>query len=209
MKTLIDALNWRYATKKFTHATLNENELDQILEAARLAPTSFGLQPFEILVIEDTLVREDLAAVSMGQRKVAESSHLVVFATYSTFDESQVRNYLNLAESVRGKDHPSLQGMKETLTSFIQTQEPNWLHEWAKRQTYIALGALLCACAIAEVDACPMEGFKTAAYDKILDLESRNLAASVIVAMGRRHPEDSLAGANKIRKPFSELIRKI
>ena len=209
MKTLLDALRWRYATKKFTDETVSDDELQQLLEAARLAPTSFGLQPFEILVVQDRGLRERLASVSMGQRKVVDSSHLLVFATYTKFEQEHVRDFVELAESTRGKNHSSLLGLEKTLTSFIGTQGEDWLKEWAKRQTYIALGTLLCACAMAEIDACPMEGFKPLEYDKILDLDQQNLSTSVIVTVGRRHPEDTLADASKIRKPFSQLIKKI
>ncbi|MEM7281484.1 MAG: NAD(P)H-dependent oxidoreductase [Pseudomonadota bacterium] len=209
IRDLLDALNWRYAVKKFDHRTVDQTTVEDILEAARLAPTSFGLQPFQILLVTDSQTRKALADVSMGQSKVVDSSHLIVFASFTEFHQVRLQEYLRHAQQVRGEQDKSLQGMEKTLSKFFQTQSQQWLAAWAKRQTYIAMGTLLCACAMAKVDACPMEGFEAKKYDEILDLKKSGLTAAVIVTLGYRASNDAFASYGKIRKPLTHIVSRI
>ena len=206
---LLKALNWRYAVKKFDSRQLDEKIVEELLEAARLAPTSFGLQPFQILLITDLNIRKALADVAMGQRKVADSSHLVVFASFTKFRQNHIEQFLKLSHRARGETTKSLEATGRTLSKFFQNQSHEWLGAWAKRQTYLALGTLLCACAMSKVDACPMEGFEAEKFDEILDLEEKGLTATVIVAMGYRASDDAFASYGKIRKPYTDIVTRI
>ena len=201
---LIDKLNWRYATKRMNGAKIPQDKLDRILEAIRLAPTSYGFQAFKVFVIENQALREQISPVAYSQPQIKEASHLLVFAAIQNVDAQQADDYVSAIAATRNKTVESLSGMRSMFDGLVAT-ESNFA--WTSRQTYIALGFGLIAAAVEEVDATPMEGFDNAALDKILGLTEQNLGSVSILALGYRDAEnDSLAAAPKVRKSKEQLF---
>ncbi len=197
---LIQQLNWRYATKRMNGAKIAPEKLDKILEAVRLAPTSFGLQPFKVIVVENQALRERIFNEACQQPQIKESSHILVFAAIKNIDDKQVEDYIQLIAETRGLEVESLDGFKAMFGNVIASDE-NKNFIWTARQAYIAFGIGIVAAAMEDVDATPMEGFNADALDKILGLAEQNLSAVNILALGYRdEANDRLAKAPKVRK---------
>ncbi len=207
---LHDALHWRYAVKAFAPGVRDDAALDRALEAARLAPSSFGLQPWRIVLVEDAATRTALAARSYGQRKVETAGHLAVFAILDPVTEAHIDAHVARLAGARGMDAAAQAKQRDRIARTVLTyKDADARRAWACAQCYLGLGVFLAACATEGLDACPMEGFEVAAYDDILGLADAGLAAVVAVALGRRAADDPEAAEGKLRPPASELIRRV
>ncbi|MCH2042668.1 MAG: NAD(P)H-dependent oxidoreductase [Saprospiraceae bacterium] len=206
MSNLLDALNWRYAIKKFdANKKVDPATVDQLLEAVRLAATSYGLQPFQILHIKDADLRAKLRGASWNQSQITDASDMFVFCPYAEFKEEHITEYVKLIMATRGVDREVLAGFEGMMKGLLQSPK-EVLAQWSAKQAYIAMGHLLVAAADAQVDTCPMEGFEAAQYNEILGLAERNLSAAVVVTIGYRSEEDGLQHAAKVRKPKETLV---
>jgi len=207
---ILSALNWRYATKLFnTEKIVSEEDLNTLLEAARLAPTSQGLQPWKAFVITNKEIREKLKIAAYNQPQLTSASHIIVFASRKTLDEKYIESYLNIVRRIRNQKEEDVAGYKKMLMGSIAGKTQQEMQAWNGRQTYIALGFLLETAAIMNIDACPMEGFDTAKFDSILELEKTDYASVVMVAIGYRAEEDKYARAAKVRRSTEDLFIKI
>lgn len=207
MSQYLENLEWRYATKKFDPArTLTDAQLDELLEAVRLSASSFGLQPYKILVVKDPALRAQLRAAAWDQTQVTDASHLVIFCSYRTIDEAYVDRYVKEIAAQRGIPEEALQGYRDMMVGSVKNRTPEQLADWMKRQSYIALGFLLSAAAQQHVDACPMEGFDPAKADEILGLEAQNLTAATFCPLGFRAADDATASYKKVRFPRETLV---
>jgi nitroreductase len=208
---LLESLRWRYATKSFDPAREIPADLWAVLEECLvLTPSSFGLQPYRFLVVEDRGVREKLLPHAWGQRQVVEASHFVVFAARTEVTEAEIDVFLSHTARVRAKPVESLADYRGMMTGTLLSEgfRPLASH-WTVRQAYIALGNLLTCAALLGVDACPMEGFVPAEFDRILGLTGQGLRSAVACALGYRSPGDKDASAPKVRFPRSQLVRTI
>ena len=197
---LIEKMNWRYATKRMNGKKIPAEKLDKILEAVRLAPTSFGLQPFKVIVIEDQALRERIFNEACQQPQIKESSQILVFAAIKNIDDQQVEDFIQLIADTRGLKVESLNDFKAMFGGIIASDE-NRNFIWTARQAYIAFGIGIVAAAMEDVDATPMEGFNADALDKVLGLTEQNLSAVNILALGYRdEANDHLVNAPKVRK---------
>jgi nitroreductase len=197
---LIEKMNWRYATKRMNGKKIPAEKLDKILEAVRLAPTSFGLQPFKVIVVEDEALREQIYKEACQQPQIKESSQFLVFAAIKNIDDKQVEDFIQLIADTRGLKVESLNDFKAMFGGIVAGDE-NRNFIWTARQAYIAFGIGIVAAAMEDVDATPMEGFNADALDKILGLTEQNLSAVNILALGYRdEANDRLAKAAKVRK---------
>src|ERR1700739_724660 len=178
---LIGQLNWRYATKQFDpQRKISADEWATLEEALVLSPSSFGLQPWKFVVVTDPAVREQLVAVSWGQRQIADASHLVVFAIKKDLSEQDVDTYLSRISEVRGVPRESLGQYREMMVGFIKRLSETERNAWAAKQVYLALGNCLTSAALVGIDACPMEGIDPAKYDEILGLKKHGLNTVVV-----------------------------
>lgn len=203
-------LRWRYATKKFDPARKIAPDLWAKLEqAAVLAPSSYGLQPWKFVVVTDPEVRKKLHPVSWNQAQILDASHLVVFAAKNPPTPADVDRHVARTAAVRGAAPEALDGFKKMMLGSLSRMTPADAHNWAARQCYIALGFFLSACALAGVDACPMEGFQNDRYDDILGLKAKGLASAVIAAAGFRLPDDPAAGLAKSRFDINDVIERV
>jgi len=207
---LIDNLKWRYATKKFDASKkVSSNDIEVLKEAVRLSVSSYGLQLYKVLIIENTEVKEQLKKVSWDQSQITDASHLFVFCNYTTNFDYHVDNYIQLIADEQGVGGEGLKNYGETIKSSIEKKDKAAKKSWAEKQTYLALSNLLAACAELKIDACPMEGFDNHSYNQILGLDELGLNAAVIAPVGYRSAEDSTQYRKKIRKPVKKLFQTI
>lgn len=207
MKNPIEDLKWRYATKKFDATRkLSSEDFDALKQSLALVPTSYGLQPYKVVIVENPQVREELVDASHGQRQVADASHLFVLCAYNSLQQDHVDQYMNRIATIRNVELESLDG----FSNMIKRTSLSWPMEeqqiWAQKQTYIALGQLLHTCANLRIDATPMEGFKTDEVSEILGLEALNLYPTLLIPVGYRHLDDANQHRKKVRKSESELF---
>lgn len=202
------ALNWRYAAKKLNpKKVVSEEKIEIILEAARKAPSSHNFQPWKIIVITDQQLKEKLQSSAAKQEKVGQSSHLIVLAALKKLDQEYIDRLIETTAQEHNKDVSELAGLHKGLSRSLQ-KSPAEFFEFAKQQTFIALGFLLLTAAIEEVDAGPMGGFNPVEVDKILGLDESNYASVVLVALGYRSDEDKYAQLPKVRFNQAEVIER-
>lgn len=210
MESIIKALTWREATKQFDpNKKLTEEQLDTLLEAARLSPSSFGLQPWSFVVVSDPAVRTQLRAASWDQPQITDASQLIVFAAKQPTD-ALVDDYINDIVATRGATVESLEGFSQMMKGSIAAKGGDVAQlEWAKRQAYIALGITLMSAATLGIDACPMEGFDADTYDEILKLKERDLHTAVVLAVGFRDESKAHPEPKKVRFPREQVVVEV
>jgi nitroreductase/dihydropteridine reductase len=204
---LIQSLEWRYASKRMNGTKVPDEKIERILEAIRLAPSSMGLQPYTVLVIEDEELKKKLQPVAMNQPQIVESSHLLVFAAWDNITPEQIEEYIDYTATVRNMPPESLNEFKGMLLNMAanRSQEENF--QWAARQVYIALGTALVAAANEKVDATPMEGFDPAAADELLGLKEKGLRSVSFLPLGYRDTDnDWLVKLPKVRREKEKLF---
>ncbi|WP_204282019.1 nitroreductase family protein [Pontibacter burrus] len=208
--TLINHLNWRYATKRMTGEQVPQEKIDYILEATRLSASSMGLQPYTVLVVEDKELRSKIQKVAYNQPQIAEASHLLIFAAWDKVTEADIDAYMQNIAQVRQVPVESLADFKGSLMNSVVNRTQEQQYEWAARQTYIALGTALAAAAEQGVDATPMEGFTPDALDELLNLKEKGLRSVTLMPIGYRNTEaDFLATAKKVRRDKEQLFVKL
>lgn len=208
---LIERLNWRYAAKKLDPARkVPEEKVSRILEAARLAPTSSGLQPYEILVVTNSALRERIKPVAWNQGQVTDCSHLLVFAAWDDYTPERINSMFDLTNTVRGIKNEGWENYRQTLLAGYPPRGPEVNHEHAARQAYIGMMAAIMAAAFEEVDCTPMEGFDPSAVDEILDLRQRGLRSVLMLPLGYREADkDWLVNLKKVRRPMEQFVTRI
>ncbi len=205
--SLIEKLNWRYATKKFDKTRkLASFQLKELLQAVHLSPASTGVQSYKIIVIEDAAIRAKLQQAAHGQAQIADASQLVVFAAETNLDEQYVEKFIDHVAKIRGIDRANLAGYEQMINGNVKGMTEEQRINWAKKQAYIALGVLLTSAAELGIDACPMEGFSVLQFDEILGLKEKGLTTAVIAAIGFRAEDDAYSKLNKVRKPEEEMF---
>jgi len=207
---LLNHLKWRYATKKFdaTKKVSREN-LDLLKQAVQLSVSSYGLQLYKVLIIEDKAIREKLKPVSWDQQQITDASHLFVFCNYTDVEQAAIDEFIQLTSSVRNVDLQKISGYGDFITTKLDEKSHNEKVSWLERQPYIALSNLLIACAELKIDACPMEGFEPNEYNKILGLKDQGLNAVVIAPIGYRDETDYSKDLPKVRKPVEHLFEEV
>jgi nitroreductase len=203
--SFLDSLNWRNAAKSFDPTKkVTDQDLQSILDAVHLTPTSFGLQPYHLYVVSNPELKQKLQDNGYNQPQFTECSHVLVFAARTDAAE-RVETYFELASGGNAEVKANLQGYKDMMLGFIGNMDSAGIENWAKKQAYIALGFALAACAELHVDSCPMEGFASAEFDKILNLPT-NQKSCVVLTIGYRTEEPKHP---KVRFLESELITSL
>ena len=210
MTDYIKKLEWRYATKQYdTTKKVSPEDLEMLKKALQLSASSYGLQPYKILIIEDQEVRNKLFEASWNQSQVTDASHLIVFAVPNHITLQHIEEYMENISKTRGIPLESLTPFKEVIENTVLTLPSEVQQTWAAKQTYIALGNLLSAAAHLQIDATPMEGFNAKEYDEILQLDKQGLATTVIAAIGYRSENDANQALKKVRKNQENLFINI
>ena len=208
---LIERLQWRYAAKKMNPAkAVPQDKVERILEAARLAPTSSGLQPYEIIVVTNKEVRERIKPIAWNQGQITDGSHLLVFAAWDNYTTERINMMFDLTNTVRGFKNEGWENYRNMLLGMYPQRDAEVNHQHAARQAYIGMSAAMMAAAFEEVDCTPMEGFDAAAMDEILDLRARGLRSVAILPLGYRDAGgDWLVDLKKVRRPIDQFVTKV
>ncbi len=202
-------LHWRYAVRKFSNKKVSQATVNTLLEFTGLAPSSYGLQPYKIIQITDQHTKQQLLPHSYGQDKVAENSHLLIFAADMSPIDKQVDGYMDKFKRQRDLPTKTYENMQSGMTGVLLNLSEQQRLQWASEQAYIALGTLLITAASLGIDACPMTGFDNAAVDKALGLEKQQLRSVMLCPLGIRDISDNNADMPKVRKTLSELTMEL
>jgi nitroreductase len=207
MSTFLDHQNWRYATKKFDSTKkISTEDLNTLKEAIRLSSSSFGLQPYKVIIVENPELRTQLQASSWGQSQIVEASHLLVFASKTDVSPEYVDGYLQNIATTRGLSLEDVNPYGDYMKGFLANVPADVMPIWTSKQTYLALGNLLNAAAELKIDVTPMEGFVPAQYNEILGLTELGLNASLVATIGYRSEEDASQHYAKVRISNEELF---
>lgn len=211
MQEYLKNLEWRYATKKFdTTKKLSEEQINFLEEAARLAPSSFGIQPWKFYVVSNPEVREEMKKASWGQAQVTDASHIFVVASRIGLVDKDVNDFADDMIKTRGVPAESVEGYRQMMIGSMNgKRDQGVLDDWCARQAYIGLGFILSAAAQNGIDACPMEGFDNAAIDKILGITEEGYASRAYCAVGFRAADDDYAKEKKVRFPKERVIKEV
>jgi len=208
MSALIEKLNWRYATKKMDPSkVVPEDKVERIVEAARLAPTSSGLQPFEVIVVTNKEVRQRIQEIAWNQAQVTDGSHLLVFAAWDNYTPERINHMFDLVNEERGFKNEGWENYRQMLLNTYPDRDAEVNFEHAARQAYIGFGMSVAQAAFEGVDATPMEGFDPAKLDEILGLREKGLRSVTILPLGYRAEEgDWLVSLKKVRRPKDQFV---
>jgi nitroreductase len=210
MSTFIENQNWRYATKKFNNEKkISNSDLEILKEAIQLSSSSYGLQPYKVIIVENEEIRKQLQPASWGQSQITDASHLFVFASVTNVDADYITHYAENMAKTRNIPFDSVKGYADFMIGNITTLAPEKQLIWAQKQAYLALGNLLNAAAELKIDVTPMEGFLPEQYNEILGLTEKGLHATLVATIGYRHDEDDTQHYAKVRKPITELFETI
>lgn len=207
MAQIINDLNWRYATKAFNpEKKIPKEDLEILLESLRLTPSSFGLQPWGFVVVETQEILDQLLPVSWNQQQVTQASQTIVLCSKESMDEAYVDLYIADLCEKRGMKVEDMEGLSKVIKDFLSKHSEESLKSWMSDQVYIALGQLMTVAATLKIDACPMEGFDSNAYDEILGLKEKGLRSVVVCPVGYRASDDKYATLTKIRWELDDVI---
>jgi nitroreductase len=207
---LLDKLNWRYATKAMNGQKVPQEKIDHIIEAISLAPTSSGLQPFEVFVITNQEVKEEIKPIAWNQSVITDCSHLFVFAAWDTYTADRINKMFDLTNTVRGTKNEGWENYRQMLLKTYPQKDAEENFNHAAKQAYIAFSQAISAAAFEEVDSTPIEGFDPTALDKILGLREKGLRSCVILTLGYRDSDkDWLVNLKKVRKSREDLVTEI
>jgi len=203
---LLEAMRWRYATKKMDPTKpVDQEKIDRILEAIRLTPSSSGLQPYRIFVITDKELQAKIMSSARNQSQVVDCSHLLVFAAWGRYTGGKIDNAYDLIHKERGYVRPELEKYRESLKRRLPLMPPHVQSTHTSRQTYIAIGTAIIAAAMEGVDATPIEGFESQDVERILNLNDCKVV--LLLPLGYRDVEnDWLVGEKKVRQPLESLF---
>ncbi|CAH9062433.1 Putative NAD(P)H nitroreductase YfkO [Pseudoalteromonas sp. CIP111854] len=204
--TLQDTLYWRYAVRRFSNKQVSDETLTEILNNTRLSASSYGLQPYKIIVIKDHTLKNQLVEYSFGQNKVADNSHLLVFAADMSCITTMIDNHTQRYSLYNDLSDERLISIKNSMLDALSSLTTDKQYKWASEQAYIALSTLLISAASLQIDTCPIGGIEHQEYDRILDLDGLQLKTVIACPIGYRHPFDYSALRYKIRRPLNELV---
>lgn len=207
---IIEALNWRYAAKSMNGNTLPAEKVETILEAARLAPTSVGLQPFEIIAVSNKEWKEKIFQVANQQQPVIGSSHLLVFAAWNGYTPDRIHEFFDRNNAERNVPASATDGLRNHVLTYFTGMSADEQFQHTSQQANIGLGLAVAAAALEKVDATPMGGFNAAALDELLGLPDKGLRSVMLLALGYRDTENDWAvNLKKIRRAKADFVTEL
>ncbi len=207
---ILEALNWRYATKSFDDKKfLPKERILNLKRAFNLTPTSYGLQPLNLVVLSDKAIQKKLYKASFNQVQVKTASHVFVLCIEKNIDQLFIENHFELIKQVRQTPDEVLKPFRDFLIEDFSKKNQSQLKEWATNQAYLAIGNMLTVCALEKIDACPMEGFDAESYASILGLDSTKIEPVLVMPVGYRAQDDEFSKFKKVRRPLENVIIEI
>lgn len=208
--SIIESLQWRYATKKFDATKLlSDDKIEVLKQAFNLTPTSFGLQTIKLIVVKDKAIMSKLVAPAYYQKQVVDASHLLVFCVQTDVLDADVDAHFDNINSIRETPETILAPYRADLKNMMQNMSLQERREWSIKQAYIALGNIMTVCAVEQIDSCPMEGFDSEQFDLILQLQDFNLKSVLLLPVGYRAEDDMFAHFKKVRKQVSDAVLEL
>ena len=208
--SIIENSKWRYATKQFDATKkVSDADLATIKDAISLSATSYGLEAYKVLIVENPELREQLLPASWGQKQITDASHLLVFCSFNEVSTEYIDGYVKLKSETQGIPLENLTGYGDFMKSTIGSFSAEATSTWNAKQTYISLANAMAACAELKIDSCPMEGYDATKYDQILGLSAKGLTAAVVLPIGYRSDEDKTQHGKKVRKSFTDLFEVV
>ncbi len=207
--SIITELNNRYATKLFDSSKkISEADMDILLEAIRLSPSSYGFQPYKVLIVEDPKIRAELRTAAYGQSQITDASAILVFSVKYEADEKTADEFISVVSQARNVSVENLAPYGDMIKGTLSSLSAEQLETWVSKQAYIALGFGLVASAVLGIDSCPMEGFSSDEFDRILDLKKLGLKSKIVLAVGYRSAEDNYQHLPKVRYSKEDFFIK-
>ena len=207
---ILDSLQWRYAVKQFDNdAMIPDQKIEILKKAFNLTATSYGLQPIKLIIVKNKRLQKELVPHSMDQQQVASASHILVFCRQENINSADIDTYFERIAEVRDMEMSLIEGYREYMKSDITNRSEVERDIWSSKQAYIALGTLLTACALEQIDSCPMEGFSPQGYSELLGLKEKNLVPVVLLPVGYRAAEDEYQHLKKVRKPLADAVLEV
>lgn len=208
--TVIESLQWRYATKIFNERKIiDQDKIDSICEAFNLTATSYGLQPIKLLVLQNKKIQKQLLPIAFNQVQVSTASHILIVCIENNIDADFIASYFKYIKNKRKEGHDEINAYQEVLNSRFEVKTKEEIQLWAVKQAYLALGNLLTVCAMEKIDSCPMEGFIPQQLDELLGLNNKGISSVLLLPIGYRSDSDLTASATKVRRPLQESIEHI
>jgi len=208
--SLVAAFNWRYAIKKYdTSKKVDPAVLADLIETVRLAPSSFGLQPYQFIFVNDEVKLKELSAAAQEQPQITTGAHVMVLAIETNINEQTVARYFDKAAVVRRTERKDLEQREQFINGMISRLDYGQRIIWAANQAYLAIGVFISAAAEARIDASPMEGFDKVKIDEILGLKEKNLTSALLFVIGYRSPEDKYTAISKVRKEKEDIFTTV
>lgn len=207
---IVQALEWRYATKKFNaDKLLSEEKIEILKNTFNLTATSYGLQPLRMVVVQNKELQQELEKASYNQAQISTASHLLVLCIEKEIDRTFIEKYFKYVSDIRKTPSEILSPFMDSLVKDFENKPLEEIRVWATHQAYLVLGALLTTCAVEGIDSCPMEGFEPEKYDELLNLGSHNLKSVLVLPVGYRAEDDKFAKFRKVRRPMEEMVLEI
>ncbi|MGX1025031.1 NAD(P)H-dependent oxidoreductase [Psychroflexus sp. MBR-150] len=207
---IIDALNWRYATKYFdSQKILPEEKIHNLKTAFNLTPTSYGLQPLKLVVVSDKTIQEELFEASYNQKQVKTASHVFVLCVEKNINQVFIENHFELVKQIRQTPDEILKPFRDFLIEDFLNKNDSQLQQWAINQAYLTIGNMLTVCALEKIDACPMEGFDAKSYASILNLDTYRIEPVLVMPIGYRAQDDEFSKFKKVRRPLEDVVIEI
>ncbi|MBO0330303.1 NAD(P)H-dependent oxidoreductase [[Muricauda] lutisoli] len=207
---LLENLKWRYATKKFDSSkSINKDDLEKLKQAVQLSVSSYGLQLYKVLIIQNKELKKELREAAWNQSQLTDASHIFVFCNYTERDNRDIDAFIEATSKIQNTPLEKLEGYGDFIKTSLSSKPIKEWQNWSEKQTYLALSNLLTACAELKIDSCPMEGFEQEKFNSILGLDQKGLNAAVIAPVGYRSEEDHTQFRKKVRKPKEILFEEI
>ncbi len=207
---IIKKLQWRYATKAFDkNKKIRKSDFEELLEATRLTPTSYGIQLWKALIVKNPEIRNQLREAAHDQAQITDASDLIIFITPKQVTRENISEFIKLVSDTRSVSLESLEGYKKMITGAVSIRSEGEVRDWAAKQAYIALGFLLETAALKNIDSCPMEGFDSKKFDDILGLDKKGYESRVVCPLGYRAKDDEFIKAKKVRFSKEETFEEI
>ncbi|CAM1374057.1 NAD(P)H-dependent oxidoreductase [Tenacibaculum xiamenense] len=207
MSNSIDNLKWRYAVKKFdSNKIISDEKINILKEAFNLTATSYGLQPYKLVVLSNKELQQQLVEHSWNQQQVAQASHVFIITVPKEITSEDVEDYFKLVKEIRNTPDDIIKPFKEMLSNSISSKSPEELFQWMKNQAYLALGNLMTVAANEKIDTCPMEGFIPSKYDEVLGLDKLNLKSVLVLPIGIRAEDCFMKDLEKVRKKTEDIV---
>jgi nitroreductase len=208
--SLLEDLNWRYATKKMNGAKVPQEKLDYILEAARMAPSSSGLQPYKIILVCERALLEKIKVVANHQSQISDCSHLLIFTAWDSYNYDRVTEMFNFITDHRGLPHTAMDNYKASILDLYNISGKEWQAHHAAKQSYISFAMAIAAAAEQKVDATPMEGFDAEGLDQLLGIKGSGYKSTLLLTLGYRETEqDWMLKMKKVRRPKEQFIQEM